>query len=159
MMAALNQSDYMSIFTDGLPQFLDILPPVIREKLQASGDLDLVIEVVLDYGRAAEVRFRDTFERYESMVVTDHDIEFVVKQVGEFGEDNRAGIERTLHRISCIRNRSGKIIGLTCRVGRAMEGTIDIIDDIVRSGKSILLLAPWHRKDNQAARGSPSVGG
>lgn len=139
-MAALNQSDSMSIFTDGLPQFLDILPPVIREKLQASGELDHLIEVVLDYGRAAEVRFRDHFERYETMIVTDHDLEFVVRQVGEFGMDNRAGIERTLHRISCIRNRSGKVIGLTCRVGRAMEGTIDIIDDIVRSGKSILLL-------------------
>ncbi len=139
-MAALEPQDYMSIFTDGIPQFLDILPPVIREKLQHAGALETVIEVVLDYGRPAEVRYRDHIERYDTAVVTEHDIDFVVKSVGEFSLDNRAGIERTLHRISCIRNRQGKIIGLTCRVGRAMEGTIDLIDDIVRSGKSILLL-------------------
>lgn len=130
----------MSIFTDGIPQFLDILPPVIRERLQASGELDALIEVVLDYGRPAEVRYRNSVERFEGVVISEHDIDFVVKSVGEFSLDNRAGIERTLHRISCIRNRTGKIIGLTCRVGRAMEGTIDIIDDIVRGGKSILIL-------------------
>src|SRR4029078_2786120 len=83
---------------------------------------------------------RDSFERWPNITISEHDIEWVVKNIGEFGEDNRAGIERTLHRISCIRNRVGKVIGLTCRVGRALEGTIDIIDDIVRSGKSILLL-------------------
>lgn len=130
----------MSIFADGLPQFLEILPPVIREKLQVGDDLDRLIEVVLDYGRPAEARYRDHVERMSNQIVTEHDIEYVVKQLGEFGQDNRAGIERTLHRISAIRNRSGKVIGLTCRVGRALEGTIDIIDDIVRSGKSILLL-------------------
>ncbi len=68
------------------------------------------------------------------------DIAAVDRKVGEFGKDNRAGIEQTLHRISCLRNRSGKIIGLTCRVGRAVYGTIDIIFDVVRSGKSLLLL-------------------
>lgn len=130
----------MSIFTDGLPQFLDILPPVVREKLQQGADLEQLIEVVLDYGRPAEARFRAHVERFPSVVVTEHDIDYVVKSIGEFGQDNRAGIERTLHRISCIRNRTGRIVGLTCRVGRALEGTIDIIDDIVRSGKSVLLL-------------------
>lgn len=139
-MAVLKPSDSMSIFTDGLPQFLEILPPVLREKLQGSVELDSLIEVVLDYGRPAEVRYRDRVEHFDSAPVSEHDIEYVVKCVGEFGMDNRAGIERTLHRISCIRNRSGKIIGLTCRVGRALEGTIDLIDDLVRSGKSILLL-------------------
>lgn len=139
-MAAFEPQDFMSIFTDGIPQFLDILPPVIREKLQQTGEIDGLIEVVLDYGRPAEVRYRDRMERFDTAVVTEHDIDFVVKSVGEFSLDNRAGIERTLHRISCIRNRQGKIVGLTCRVGRAMEGTIDLIDDIVRSGKSILLL-------------------
>ncbi|HRF58430.1 MAG TPA: AAA family ATPase [Fimbriimonadaceae bacterium] len=130
----------MSLFTDGLPQFLDILPPVVREKLVAAPDLDNLIEVVLDYGRPAEARYRERTERMPNVVVSEHDIDYVVKSIGDFGGDNRAGIERTLHRISCIRNRSGKIIGLTCRVGRALEGTIDIIDDLVRSGKSILLL-------------------
>ncbi len=132
--------DFMSIFADGLPQFLDILPHVVREKLHVAADLDSVIEVVLDYGRPAEIRFSDRVERLQNVVVSEHDIEYVVKSVGEFGEDNRAGIERTLHRISCMRNRTGKIVGLTCRVGRALEGTIDIIDDLVRSGQSILLL-------------------
>jgi stage III sporulation protein SpoIIIAA len=79
-------------------------------------------------------------ERWPAVVVSEHDIDHVVKAIGEFGEDNRAGIERTLHRISAIRNRHDKVVGLTCRVGRALEGTIDIIDDIVRSGQSILLL-------------------
>lgn len=139
-MAALESADVMSIFTDGLPQFLDILPPVVRERLQGGPDLDGLIEVVLDYGRPAEVRYRERVDRMPNVVVSEHDIDYVVKSIGDFGEDNRAGIERTLHRISCIRNRQGRIIGLTCRVGRALEGTIDIIDDLVRSGQSILLL-------------------
>lgn len=130
----------MSLIHDGLPQLLDILPPVVREKLFTSPHLNDLVEVVLDYGRPAEARYRDSFERWPNVIVSEHDIEWVVKNIGEFGEDNRAGIERTLHRISCIRNRVGKVIGLTCRVGRALEGTIDIIDDIVRSGKSILIL-------------------
>lgn len=130
----------MSPYSDGLTELLDVLPPVIREKLKSSPDLNALIEVVLDYGRPAETRFLHSVERWPSVMVTEHDIDYVVKALGEFGADNRAGIERTLHRISAIRNRHGKIIGLTCRVGRALEGTIDMIDDIVRSGKSILLL-------------------
>lgn len=130
----------MSLIHDGLPQLLDILPPVVREKLISSPDLNSLVEVVLDYGRPAEARYMASVERWPGVTVSEHDIEWVVKNIGEFGEDNRAGIERTLHRISAIRNRQGKVIGLTCRVGRALEGTIDIIDDIVRSGKSILIL-------------------
>jgi stage III sporulation protein SpoIIIAA len=132
--------EIMSLFSDGLPQFLEILPPVVREKLQQSENLQDLVEVVLDYGRPAEIRFRDGFERLHNMIVSELDLDYVIKKIGEFGTDNRAGIERTLHRISCIRNRQGRIVGLTCRVGRALEGTIDIIDDIVRSGNSILLL-------------------
>jgi len=130
----------MSMHSDGLSQFLDVLPSIVRERLERGPALEKLIEVVLDYGRAAEARYRDSVERFNDVVVSEHDIDFVNKSIGEFGTDNRAGIERTLHRISAIRNRHGKIIGLTCRVGRAMEGTIDIIDDIVRSGQSILLL-------------------
>lgn len=125
---------------NGLSKLLDVLPPVVREKLHERADLRDLIEVVLDYGRPAEARFLDTMERWPTIIVGEHDLDYVVKSLGEFGEDNRAGIERTLHRISAIRNRHGKVIGLTCRVGRALEGTIDIIDDIVRSGKSILIL-------------------
>jgi stage III sporulation protein SpoIIIAA len=130
----------MSPLTNGLSEFLEVLPAVVRERLERVEGLESLIEVVLDYGRPAEARYRDHVERMEDVPVSEHDIAFVVKSIGEFGSDNRAGIERTLHRISCIRNRHQKVIGLTCRVGRALEGTIDIIDDIVRSGQSLLLL-------------------
>ncbi len=130
----------MATPNDGLTQLLEALPSTIRERLERGNGLDALIEVVLDYGRPAEARYRDRVERQPDLLVTEKDIEFVMKSIGEFGFDNRAGIERTLHRISCIRNRQGKVVGLTCRVGRALEGTIDIIDDIVRSEQSILLL-------------------
>lgn len=130
----------MAHYADGLPRLLEVLPASVRDRLERREGADDLIEVVLDYGRPAEARYRDRVVRMEDLVVTEKDLEFVTKSIGEFGTDNRAGIERTLHRISCIRNRHGKVIGLTCRVGRALEGTIDIIDDIVRSGQSILLL-------------------
>lgn len=130
----------MTFELDGIDRFLEVLPAVVRTRLERANGIDGLLEVVLDYGRPAEARYRDRVERFDDLVVTEHDIDFVIKSIGEFGSDNRAGIERTLHRISCIRNRHGRIIGLTCRVGRAVEGTIDIIDDIVRSGNSILLL-------------------
>ena len=88
--------------------------------------------------------------------ISEADIAFVVEHIGTFGDDNRAGIERTLHRISAIRNRSGKIVGLTCRIGRAVYGTIEIINDFVETGKSILIMGrPGHRQDDDAARGRP----
>jgi stage III sporulation protein SpoIIIAA len=130
----------MSLSTDGITELLEVLPGAVRERLEKNNALENLIEVVLDYGRPAEARYRNRTERWDDIQVSEKDIDFVVKSVGEFGLDNRAGIERTLHRISCIRNRHGKIVGLTCRVGRALEGTIDIVDDIVRSGQSILLL-------------------
>ena len=101
-----------------------------------------LIEIVMDLGRVAEARFADGRAVWlrEDTPITAEDIDFVTTRVGAFGKDNRAGIERTLHRISAIRNRQGKIIGLTCRIGRAVYGTIDIIRDVVESGKSILML-------------------
>ncbi len=122
-----------------LAAFLDFLPATVHKRLTLLG-LEGLVEVVLDYGRPVEARYLDRIERMPNIITKEEDIEFIVKALGEFGEDNRAGIERTLHRISCIRNRRGKVIGLTCRVGRALQGTIDLIDDIVRSGKSILML-------------------
>jgi stage III sporulation protein SpoIIIAA len=130
----------MSWSPEGLVELLEVLPPVIREKLEVHPDLKSLVEVVMDYGRPAECRFLRSVERWPQTVVSEHDIDFTVKAIGEFGEDNRAGIERTLHRISALRNRHNRVIGLTCRVGRALAGTIDIIDDIVRGGHSILLL-------------------
>lgn len=123
-----------------LQLLLEALPPVIRQRLQNIQDLDDLIEVVLDFGRPAEIRLKNRFERFYDYIVSDDDIRYVSERISDFGKDNRAGIERTLHRISAIRNRQGRIIGLTCRVGRAILGTIDIIEDIVQSGKSILLL-------------------
>jgi len=128
--------------TDNLGQLLDILPPPLRAVLERDTTTDGLIEIVLDLGRDAEARFSDGHVVWlrEGIPVTNEDISFITARVGEFGKDNRAGIERTLHRISAIRNRQGKVIGLTCRIGRAVYGTIDIIRDIVESGKSILML-------------------
>ena len=119
---------------------LDIFPPNIRQALIHLPHLTDLIEVILDLGRLPEARYPHDYLNLAEQPVSQDDIAYVVGRVGEFGKDNRAGIEQTLHRISCLRNRSGKIIGLTCRVGRAVYGTIDIILDVVRSGKSILLL-------------------
>ena len=99
----------MATPSDGLTQLLEALPSTIRERLERGNGLDALIEVVLDYGRPAEARYVNRVERQPDLIVTEKDIEFVMKSIGEFGFDNRAGIERTLHRISCIRNRQGKV--------------------------------------------------
>ncbi len=116
------------------------LPPHLYAAVQRLRDLETLLEVVLDLGREPEARFAGREVVLSDTPVTQEDLEFVVARVDNFGDDNRAGIERTLHRISAIRNRAGEIVGLTCRVGRAVTGTIDIIKDMVISGKSILLL-------------------
>ncbi len=123
-----------------LNELLSALPPIIRERILMSESTEDLIEVVLDYGRPPEIRYINNIERLNERIVTDEDIRYVCERVSEFGGDNRAGIERTLHRISAIRNRQNRVIGLTCRVGRAIQGTIDIILDIVSSNKSILFL-------------------
>ncbi|MBI3591441.1 MAG: AAA family ATPase [Candidatus Melainabacteria bacterium] len=125
-----------------LPLLLDILPEKIRKTLEKH-DLNGLIEIVMDYGRQPEARFFDGKRiNLEDEPVILGDISYAVNRVGDFTSDNRAGIERTLHRISCVRNRRGEIIGLTCRVGRTITGTIDLIRDFVESKKSILLLGP-----------------
>ena len=125
-----------------LPLLLDILPENIKSNLEKY-DLSGLIEIVMDFGRLPEARFFDG-KRADlgTESITLGDINFAVNRVGDFTSDNRAGIARTLHRISCVRNRSQEIIGLTCRVGRTITGTIDIIRDFVESKKSILLLGP-----------------
>jgi stage III sporulation protein SpoIIIAA len=127
--------------TDDIDALLDALPAEIAGRVRALPDLSDVIEIVMDLGRRPEARFGAGGEAVLlERDITDSDIEAVVANIGSFGEDNRAGIERTLHRISAIRNRSGKIVGLTCRVGRAVFGTIEIIGDLVESGKSVLIM-------------------
>ncbi len=128
------------LITDDLDVLIRVLPPHLQTHLREIDNLGDLLEVVLDLGRVPEARLVDKAITLNSREVSREDIDYVVTRIGEFTEDNRAGIPRTLHRISCIRNRQGRIVGLTCRVGRAVFGTIEIIRDIVESGKSILLL-------------------
>jgi stage III sporulation protein SpoIIIAA len=123
-----------------LSQLLDIFPLTIRQALVRLRNLEDIIEVVLDLGRPPEARFESDFIYLTDLPVSHEDIAHVCSRVSPFGADNRAGIEQTLHRISAIRNRTGKIVGLTCRVGRAVYGTIDILVDVLRGGQSICLL-------------------
>jgi stage III sporulation protein SpoIIIAA len=126
--------------TDDLSKLLDILPSEIRQRLEQHPDQESLIEVVMDIGRRPEARFPGKAEYLAETPVSQADLRYCIERVGDFGGDNRAGIERTLHRISAIRNRRGEVIGLTCRVGRAIFGTIGMIRDLVESGRSILML-------------------
>src|SRR4051812_39385635 len=125
---------------DDLEVLLASLPPEIVAAVHALPDKQDLIEVVLDLGRRPEARFPDAEVTLLDREITEADIAHVVDHIGTFGDDNRAGIERTLHRISAIRNRNGKIVGLTCRIGRAVYGTIEIIADFVETGKSLLIM-------------------
>ncbi len=128
------------LVTDDLNKLLNILPASIQLQLQHHPQRNMLVEVVLDLGRRPEARFPGLAEYLSETPITQSDLDECIKSVGDFGGDNRAGIERTLHRISAIRNRRGEVIGLTCRVGRAVFGTISMIRDLVESGKSILML-------------------
>jgi len=123
-----------------LDLILDVLPDHVAETLRSRDDLEHLLEIVLDLGRLPEARFVSDDVELNDCPVTADDLQKVIERVGEFGDDNRAGIERTLHRISAIRNRKREVIGITCRVGRAVFGTIKIIEDLAFSGKNILLL-------------------
>ncbi len=126
--------------TDDLDALLDVLPTTLTARIHELNQADKLIEIVLDLGRMPEARFTDHDAVLLEREITPDDLNYIVERIGDFTEDNRAGITRTLHRISAMRNRKGDIVGLTCRVGRAVYGTIDIIQDIVTSGQSILLL-------------------
>ena len=119
---------------------LEVLPERVAAALRQREDLTELLEVVLDLGRLPEARFLAGDAPLSEHEVTEEDLEGVIDRLGEFGDDNRAGIERTLHRISAIRNRKGRVIGLTCRIGRAVFGTIKMIEDLAFAGKNILLL-------------------
>lgn len=140
--------------TDDLELLLGVMPPAVRRAIEATpadgangaggaeggGVADALVEIVLDLGRQPEARFAERGVELPVEAVTRDDIAYVVERVGDFGRDNRAGIERTLHRISALRNRRGDVIGLTCRIGRAVYGTVDILRDVIEAGSSILLL-------------------
>ena len=126
--------------TDDLQALLGVLPLPIAMALKEANNSDNLIEIIMDLGRQPVALFVKNEIKLSEKEVSHDDIDMVVSKIGEFDADNRAGLERTLHRISAIRNRRGHIVGLTCRVGRAVYGTIDIIEDLVESGKSILIL-------------------
>ena len=125
---------------DNLEAFIEIFPAEITAALGERKDIGDLLEVVLDLGSPPEARFPSEQVSLSDIEVTHDQIAHVVDHVGHFGDDNRAGIERTLHRISVLRNRAGEPVGLTCRVGRAVYGSVRLIEDLVRSGKSVLIL-------------------
>ncbi len=136
----MSGSDQRRETIDNLEVLLAALPPEIVDAVHRLPEKEALIEVVLDLGRRPEARFPSSEVTLLDREVVDADVNHVVDHIGAFGDDNRAGIERTLHRISAIRNRTGKIVGLTLRIGRAVYGTIEIINDYVETGKSILIM-------------------
>ncbi len=140
---SFDRKDYELEITDNLADLLAVLPPHIAEAIDmAEGDATHggLIEIVMDLGRRPEARYQDGEAVITERDVAREDLAYVAARIGHFGDDNRAGIERTLHRISAIRNRGGELVGLTCRIGRAVYGTIAIIRDLIESGESVLLL-------------------
>jgi stage III sporulation protein SpoIIIAA len=138
----LTGSPAPSVGVDDLARLLAVLPPAVRQALASSASRDQLLEVVLDLGRVPEARYPGRAVALGEVPLERADLAAVVEQLGDFGGDNRAGIERTLHRISAIRNRRGEIVGLTCRVGRAVFGTVAMVRDLLDSGRSLLLMGP-----------------
>jgi stage III sporulation protein SpoIIIAA len=126
--------------TDDLDALLDVLPLDIRHAVEKANDSENLLEIILDLGRIPTSRFVDREVNIRETEVTRAEIDYVDERTGDFDADNRAGIERTLHRISAIRNRRRAVVGLTLRVGRAVYGTVDIMQDLIESGKSVLIL-------------------
>lgn len=127
-------------FQNDLNKLLEVLPPKVRQHVDYN-HMEDVIEIVLDIGRTPEIRHSDgKIEYIGEDTVNSEDIEYITSRIQEFTSDNRSGIPGTLHRISAIRNRQGKVIGLTCRIGRVVTGTIACIKDFCMMNKSILFL-------------------
>ena len=126
--------------TDDLEALFNVLPADVADAVRKENDFANLLEIILDLGRYPSARYVSGEARLLDRMVSQEDLDTVTSRVSDFDADNRAGMERTLHRISAIRNRRGRIVGLTCRVGRAVYGTIDIIEDLVHSGESILIL-------------------
>jgi len=123
-----------------LEKLIESLPFFLQEHLTQHPNKDKLIEIVLDLGRRPEARFVTGNEYLSQKIISWQDLDYMTKRISKFSNENRAGIDRTLHRISCIRNRQFLINGLTCRVGRAVFGTISVIRDLLESEKSILIL-------------------
>jgi len=139
-MTAAGVHDIQVDVTDNLDELLAVLPPHLVEGLRTDARLPTLLEVVCDLGRPPEARFPGGVAVLAAQPVGREDLDYVAARVGQFNADNRAGIERTLHRISALRNRAGALVGVTCRVGRAVYGTSEVIRDVVEAGKSVLLV-------------------
>ena len=126
--------------SNDLEKLIENLPFFLQEHLNQHSSKDQLIEIVLDLGRRPEARFITGPVYLSQKIISWQDLDYMIKRISKFSNENRAGIERTLHRISCIRNRQFLINGLTCRVGRAVFGTISVIRDLLESEKSILIL-------------------
>ena len=127
------------LLADDLTQLLKVLPKFVSLPLEKHPNREKLIEVVLDIGRRPEARFSGSSEYLSYKTIVWQDLDYILKRLGKFSTDNRAGIEKTLHRISSLRNRKGNVIGLTCRIGRAIFGTVSIVRDLLEQKKSILL--------------------
>ncbi|MCT0206527.1 AAA family ATPase [Synechococcus sp. CS-1332] len=126
--------------SDDLDRLLAVLPPVVQRALAGPDQREGLLEVVLDLGRVPEARYPGRVLALGGDAIERSDLAAVLQRLGPFGGDNRAGIERTLHRISAIRNRTGDVVGLTCRVGRAVFGTVAMVRDLLDTGQSLLLM-------------------
>jgi len=125
---------------EDLNKLLENLPLFIQEHINDHPNKEKLIEIVMDLGRRPEARFTTGPEYLSQKIISWQDLDYTTKRISKFSNENRAGIERTLHRISCIRNRQFLINGLTCRIGRAIFGTISSVRDLLESEQSILLL-------------------
>lgn len=131
-----------SVGVSELDLFLELVPSRMRDELLSNEEIGELIEIVMDLGRQPLARFPSGDWLIAEEPVTREDLEYAISKVGDFSDDNRSGIDHSLHRISAIRNRKLQIIGLTCRVGRAISGSAEIIRDLVEGGQSILVIGP-----------------
>ena len=125
-----------------LQRLLSVLPAHLRSRVEEHPRQNELLELVLDLGRTPFARFSTGEAPLSDQALTRAELDDVLKLCGTFGADNRAGIDRTLHRISCMRNRRGQVVGLTCRVGRSIAGSAELVRDLVTEGHSLLLMGP-----------------
>lgn len=129
----------MIIHSD-LEKLIQILPSYIKENIQNHRNKTRLLEIIIDIGRRPEGRFLYGTEYLSDKIVSWQDLDYALKRLGTFTNENRAGIKQTLHRISCIKNRQGVIVGLTYRIGRCIIGSLSIIRDLLESTSSLLIL-------------------
>jgi stage III sporulation protein SpoIIIAA len=119
---------------------IDLLLAVLPPELRGDVEPDRLLEIVADIGRPLEFRYPEGSTYITDVIVDEAFLKQSLSSVTQFGPDNRAGINGTLHRISKIVDRQSRPVGLTCRVGRPMLGTITIIEDLIAAGSNILII-------------------